>query len=308
MSTQMTPGEDMPRYAQLFLEGLKEAGVAVVAAVPESLLAGVYRGCARDNSIRYIPVTNESELPGICAGTYLAGKKAIMVMENSGLRQACGPIARFSFCHAMPLVMAMSFRGEWGERNWWGHNHAQTMEPILNALRIPFRFISRLDEIKPSIKKSFYHADSSNWPVAMVFTGERHFRQIVLRPVSVAEFYGEVMHALAALEAAPPPHVDRIDVAGPGFINFFLATDAYHREFIQKKLVEADGNVSRAAELMGVDRSHLYRRMKALEDSPDVPLFFGRPAKTAKDIATCDHSHYASRRSARAAPGPPAAW
>jgi hypothetical protein len=46
------------------------------------------------------------------------------------------------------------------------------MEPILNALRIPFRFISRLEEIKPSIKKAFYHADSSNWPVAMVFTGE----------------------------------------------------------------------------------------------------------------------------------------
>jgi len=29
-------------------------------------------------------------------------------------------------------------------------------------------------------------------------------------------------------------------------------------------LDEADGNVSRAAESMGIDRSHLYRRMKAL--------------------------------------------
>ena len=128
-ATIMQPTTELPQYAQLFIEGLKEAGVSVVCAVPESLLAGVYRGCARDNSLRYIPTTNESELPGICAGTYLAGKKAIMVMENSGLRQACEPIARFSFCHAMPLVMAMSFRGEWGERNWWGHNHAQTMAP-----------------------------------------------------------------------------------------------------------------------------------------------------------------------------------
>ncbi len=155
----MQPTNELPKYAQLFIEGLKEAGVSVVCAVPESLLAGVYRGCARDNSLRYIPVTNEAELPGICAGTYLAGKKAIMVMENSGLRQACEPIARFSFCHAMPLVMAMSFRGEWGERNWWGHNHAQTMEPILNALRIPFRFIARLDEIKPAIKKAYFHSE-----------------------------------------------------------------------------------------------------------------------------------------------------
>jgi two-component system nitrogen regulation response regulator NtrX len=48
------------------------------------------------------------------------------------------------------------------------------------------------------------------------------------------------------------------------FPSFKEASDAYHREFIQRKLEEADGNISRAAELMGIDRSHLYRRMKAL--------------------------------------------
>lgn len=48
------------------------------------------------------------------------------------------------------------------------------------------------------------------------------------------------------------------------FPSFKEATDAYHREFIQRKLMEAEGNVSRAAELMGIDRSHLYRRMRAL--------------------------------------------
>lgn len=48
------------------------------------------------------------------------------------------------------------------------------------------------------------------------------------------------------------------------FPSFRDATDAYHREFIQRKLAEAEGNVSRAAEMMGVDRSHLYRRMKTL--------------------------------------------
>ncbi|MGI9168093.1 MAG: sigma-54-dependent transcriptional regulator [Pyrinomonadaceae bacterium] len=53
-------------------------------------------------------------------------------------------------------------------------------------------------------------------------------------------------------------------VASFRFPSFKEATDAYHREFIQRKLEEAEGNVSRAAELMGVDRSHLYRRMRAL--------------------------------------------
>jgi two-component system nitrogen regulation response regulator NtrX len=48
------------------------------------------------------------------------------------------------------------------------------------------------------------------------------------------------------------------------FPSFKEAIDQYQREFILHKLTESDGNVSRAAELMGVDRSHLYRRMKNL--------------------------------------------
>jgi len=58
-------------------------------------------------------------------------------------------------------------------------------------------------------------------------------------------------------EAEPPASSYR-------FPSFKEASDAYHREFIQRKLDEADGNVSRAAESMGIDRSHLYRRMRAL--------------------------------------------
>jgi two-component system nitrogen regulation response regulator NtrX len=48
------------------------------------------------------------------------------------------------------------------------------------------------------------------------------------------------------------------------FPSFKEATEAYQREFIQKKLAEAEGNISKAAELMGVDRSHLHRRIKNL--------------------------------------------
>ena len=43
---------------------------------------------------------------------------------------------------------------------------------------------------------------------------------------------------------------------------------AVEREFILKKLQETGGNVSRAAELLGLERSHLYRKMKALGIAP----------------------------------------
>jgi two-component system nitrogen regulation response regulator NtrX len=49
------------------------------------------------------------------------------------------------------------------------------------------------------------------------------------------------------------------------FPSFKDATDAYQREFIIHKLKEFDGNVTRAAESMGVDRTHLYRKMRDLK-------------------------------------------
>jgi two-component system, NtrC family, nitrogen regulation response regulator NtrX len=52
------------------------------------------------------------------------------------------------------------------------------------------------------------------------------------------------------------------------FQSFKEATDAYQREFIQHKLALHGGNVAQAAAEMGVDRSHLYRRMRNLGIAP----------------------------------------
>ena len=48
------------------------------------------------------------------------------------------------------------------------------------------------------------------------------------------------------------------------FSSLQQARDAYERDYILKKIEEARNNVSRAAELLGLERSHLYRKMKTL--------------------------------------------
>jgi two-component system nitrogen regulation response regulator NtrX len=42
------------------------------------------------------------------------------------------------------------------------------------------------------------------------------------------------------------------------------AREAYEREYILKKIDESHGNISRAAENLGLERSHLYRKMRTL--------------------------------------------
>ena len=51
---------------------------------------------------------------------------------------------------------------------------------------------------------------------------------------------------------------------GVEFTTLQQAREAYERDYILKKLDECHGNVSRAAEVLGLERSHLYRKMKTL--------------------------------------------
>ncbi len=161
-----------PDYADLLVQGLKEADVKIVASLPESLLKKAYPLLQNDKEIRYIGVSSELDLPGIVAGAYFGGKRAVMIMENSGVRQACEPLARLIFCHRIPMVMIMPHRGDLGEDVWWGHGHSETMVPMLDALRIRYWRVSKLDEIKPSIKKALLHADAGQVSVALIFEGE----------------------------------------------------------------------------------------------------------------------------------------
>jgi len=48
------------------------------------------------------------------------------------------------------------------------------------------------------------------------------------------------------------------------FSSLHQARAAYERDYILKKLDENHGNVSRTAEVLGLERSHMYRKMKAL--------------------------------------------
>ncbi|HXG93732.1 MAG TPA: sigma-54 dependent transcriptional regulator [Blastocatellia bacterium] len=48
------------------------------------------------------------------------------------------------------------------------------------------------------------------------------------------------------------------------FTSYREGREAYERAYILRKIAECDGNITRAAEALGIDRSHLYRRMKAL--------------------------------------------
>ncbi|GJE27850.1 thiamine pyrophosphate-binding protein [Methylobacterium organophilum] len=162
----MTPGA-----VDAVLRGLKKAGVSVACYLPDSLFKPLYPALDADPDIRTIPVTNEGEGAAICGGVFLSGKRAVLVMENSGLRASVEPLARMGLGAGIPVVMLMSYRGELGENNWWAIPHGITMEPVLQALRVPYRVVREEAEVERSIEDAYASAYASYYHTAIVLGG-----------------------------------------------------------------------------------------------------------------------------------------
>jgi sulfopyruvate decarboxylase subunit alpha len=157
---------------KLVVEALKEAGIEVIVCLPESKFKELYPVLYKDPDFRYIMVTNEAEGVSIAAGSWLAGKKAIMLMENAGLRVAMEPLARLGLTHGVPVMMIMCYTGDIGERNWWGIAHGQTMEPLLQTMRIPYIVVRKKEEVKDAIRRSIEHISVSLYHAAVVLAGD----------------------------------------------------------------------------------------------------------------------------------------
>ena len=154
------------------IRGLKGAGVSTVCYLPDSLLRELYPALDADPDIRTIRVTNEGEGAAICGGIFLSGKRAALVMENSGLRASVEPLSRMGLGAGIPVIMLMSHRGDLGENNWWAIPHGITMEPVLNALRIPYRIVDEEERIERAITDAYEWSYTAYYHSAVVLGGE----------------------------------------------------------------------------------------------------------------------------------------
>jgi two-component system nitrogen regulation response regulator NtrX len=70
------------------------------------------------------------------------------------------------------------------------------------------------------------------------------------------------------LQTGPQPRKSGTERASGRYGSLQDVREAAERDYILLKLEEAGGNVSRAAELLGLERSNLYRKMRALGIAP----------------------------------------
>jgi sulfopyruvate decarboxylase subunit alpha len=149
-------------------DALKACDIRLLSALPETWLVHLVRMAEDEPDMTLVRLAKEEEGVGISAGAHLAGVKSAMLMQNHGFLASINGIVSCAQLYHIPLLMLISYRGEFGERDPWQTEGGGVTEDLLRALRIPFSYLDRPDHVAPRIAKAQTLALSANKPVALL--------------------------------------------------------------------------------------------------------------------------------------------
>ena len=156
------------RNSRVVYDALKACGVKLVSALPETWLVHLLQMAEDDPDMILVRLAKEEEGVGISAGAHLAGVRSAMLLQNHGFLASVNGIVSLARLYRIPLLLLISYRGEFGERDPWQTEGGGATEPLLRALDIPY---ARLDEpahVPHRISQAQTLAESSLKPVALL--------------------------------------------------------------------------------------------------------------------------------------------
>src|SRR4030088_3056750 len=105
--------------SKLIYDALKACDVRIMSALPETWLVHLIRMAEDDPEMTLVRLAKEEEGVGISAGAHLAGVRSAMLMQNHGFLASINGIVSCAQMYHIPLLMLISYRGEFGERDPW---------------------------------------------------------------------------------------------------------------------------------------------------------------------------------------------
>jgi sulfopyruvate decarboxylase subunit alpha len=156
--------------SKVVYEGLKDAGVTLVSALPETWLVHLIRMAEDDPDMTLVRLAKEEEGVGISMGAHFAGARSALLMQNHGFLQAINGIVSGAILYKVPLLMLISDRGHLGERDPWQTEGGRFTRRVLDALNVQWDVLSHADEVCHKVAKAMTLAQSSLSPVALLLT------------------------------------------------------------------------------------------------------------------------------------------
>ena len=154
--------------ARQILAGLKEAGINLVASVPDINMLRVINLLYEDKEIAHVPVGREEEGIGVCTGAYLAGKQTAMLMQNGGLLNSSNGLTTTALQFGIPILLLIYYAGDMGDNAF--HMVGLATEPVLQGLGIKYTVMRDPAKVKQDFAGAVIAANSSKRPVALLVT------------------------------------------------------------------------------------------------------------------------------------------
>jgi sulfopyruvate decarboxylase TPP-binding subunit len=152
--------------ASSIIRQLEVQDVTHVVTLPDSETNGIYTAIEQSTQIRMVPVCREGEAIPIAAGLWSAGKRPVVVIQNSGLFESGDALRGLGLGISLPLVMFVGYRG-YNRHGDTPDSAARFLEPYLDMWRVPFYLLEENDDLD-RIPLAFRDAAELSQPVAVL--------------------------------------------------------------------------------------------------------------------------------------------
>ena len=124
-----------------FSELLKNRGLNFFTGVPCSILKGVISILEQDPEVTYVPAVREDAAVGLATGAYMAGRRSMVLMQNSGLGVCMNALTSLALIYKIPLLMLITWRGYQGKDAPEHMVMGRVMLDLLDDIGVPYRIL-----------------------------------------------------------------------------------------------------------------------------------------------------------------------
>src|SRR5262245_15467373 len=152
------------------IQQIKASGIEFVVSVPDITTSeGLLRPLAKLQSPRLIRICKEDEGVGICAGLAHTGKRALLLIQQTGMLDSINAIRGVAVEYSLPICMMVGLlEKEPGVPPQQSKRYGvRIVEPILDAMGIPYHEIEGDDDI-PKIRPAIDDAYADSHPVVQL--------------------------------------------------------------------------------------------------------------------------------------------
>jgi len=156
--------------AERFLASAKAAGFDFWTGVPCSFLTPFINRVLGDSALRYVGAASEGEAVAVAAGAWLAGRRTVVMCQNSGLGNAVNPLTSLNHPFRIPSLLIVTWRGGPGVRDEPQHALMGTITPaLLEVMRIPhLPFPAASAAVEGTLARALAHLEQARLPFALV--------------------------------------------------------------------------------------------------------------------------------------------